>query len=359
MGMARYGTALMASAPVLLSHRSSLDHDTGAHPERIARIEAVNALLEAQNWLGYQRVDSPPVARDVLERVHKAAHIDAIARASELGGVQLDADTFVSAGSYGAALHACGGAVELVRRLVDGGPGQVGFSAHRPPGHHALPGRAMGFCLFNSIAVAARHALDALDLERVLILDWDVHHGNGTSDVFWESDEVLFISIHQWPLYPGSGRESELGGDAAYGYTVNLPVPAGSGDAAFVSLVRDVALPLARSYRPQLVLVSAGYDAHRDDPLAGCTVTDGGFQAMAALVRDLAVELEVPAGCVLEGGYDVDALARCVALTMAALAPGSSPVGDADAAPISVHPLATEARARLLPLWPQLGRQDL
>jgi acetoin utilization deacetylase AcuC-like enzyme len=351
--MARYGTALMSSTPVFLAHRSSLEHDTGEHPERIARIEAINAVLEACDWLGYERVDSPPVQRNVLERVHPAAHVDAIARLSELGGAQLDADTFVSAGSYDAALHACGGAVELVRRLVAGGSGQVGFSAHRPPGHHALPNRAMGFCLFNSVAVAARHALAALDLDRVLILDWDVHHGNGTNDIFWDNDHVLFISIHQSPLYPGTGQASELGRDAGYGYTINLPVPPGSGDETFVSLVRDVAVPLARIHRPQLILVSAGYDAHRDDPLAGCTVTDAGFEAMTALVRDLGAELEAPVGCVLEGGYEVDALARCVALTMETLASDSAdPETDTNAIP--VHELATEALERLAPIWRSL-----
>ncbi|MDE3134615.1 MAG: histone deacetylase, partial [Acidobacteriota bacterium] len=236
------------------------------------------------------------------------------------GGAQLDPDTFVSPGSYSAALHAAGGAVELVRRLVAGGAGQVGFSAHRPPGHHAIPDRAMGFCLFNNVAVAARHAVSALGLERVLILDWDVHHGNGTNDIFWDTDEVLFVSVHQLPLYPGSGRASELGQDAGYGYTVNLPVPPRSGDSEFVSLVRDVVLPLGRSYAPQLVLVSAGYDAHEHDPLAECTVSDLGYVAMTELVRDLGAELQAPVGCVLEGGYDVDALARCVVATMETLA---------------------------------------
>ncbi len=178
----------------------------------------------------------------------------------------------------------------------------------------------MGFCLFNNVAVAARHAIAELGVERVLILDWDVHHGNGTNDIFWETDEVLFVSIHQLPLYPGSGRGSELGHGRGHGYTINLPVPPGSGDETFVSLVRDLALPLARSYRPELVLVSAGYDAHDDDPLADCTVSDAGFALMTELVRDLGAELAAPVGCVLEGGYDVDALARCVVLTMQTLA---------------------------------------
>ena len=215
----------MPPRPVFLSHRSSLDHDTGDQPESARRIEAIDALLAREEWLGYECVASPAVERSVLERVHPAAYVDAIAAAAQRGGAQLDFDTLVSPGSYTAALHACGGAVELVRRLVDGGAGTVGFSAHRPPGHHALPSRAMGFCLFSNVAVAARHALAALGLDRVMILDWDVHHGNGTNDIFWESDQVLFVSIHQWPLYPGTGPASELGGGPGHGYTVNLPVP--------------------------------------------------------------------------------------------------------------------------------------
>jgi acetoin utilization deacetylase AcuC-like enzyme len=256
----------------------------------------------------------------------------------------------MSPGSFEAALHSAGGAVELVRRLVDGGPGQVGFSAHRPPGHHAVRERSMGFCLFNNIAVAARHALDTLGLERVLILDWDVHHGNGTSDIFWESDQVLMISIHEWPLYPGSGRASEVGGGAGRGYTVNLPVPSGTGDPGYVSLVRDVAVPLARAYAPQLILISAGYDAHLEDPLADCAVTEAGFAVMTMLMRQLAIELSVPLGCVLEGGYAVHALARSVAVTMRALLPGVS----SDPA-VAVDRLASDARLRLAEFWPELA----
>jgi acetoin utilization deacetylase AcuC-like enzyme len=343
----------MASRPVFLSHESSLRHDTGMHPESIRRIEAIDSLLAERDWFGYERISSPPVALETLARVHPRAQIEAIADISRRGGAQLDADTWMSAGSYEAALHACGGAVELTRRLIFGGAGQVGFSAHRPPGHHALPSQAMGFCLFNSIAVAASHAINELGRRRVLILDWDVHHGNGTNDIFYDSDQVLFISIHEYPLYPGTGRASELGVGAGHGYTVNLPVPSGSGDETFVSLVRDVALPLARSYRPELVLVSAGYDAHHADPIAGCEVSDDGFTKMTALVRDLARELEVPVGCVLEGGYDVGALARGVAGTMRTLASGQAGP-EADTSLIAVHELAIDALARLAPLWPDI-----
>ncbi len=347
----------MAATPVFLSHPSSLEHDTGAHPESIRRIVAIEAQLERDNYLGWNRVASRAVTRDVLERVHTSSYIDAIAAAAARGGGQLDADTVMSAGSYAAALHAAGGAVELVRALIDGVP--VGFSAHRPPGHHALAARAMGFCLFNNVAVAARHAIAAFGLERVLILDWDVHHGNGTQDLFWEEPRVLFCSIHQSPFWPGSGREAELGRGPGHGYTVNLPVPAGSGDGTFVSLVRDVALPLAHAYEPQLILVSAGYDAHRDDPLAQCTVSDAGYGAMTALVRDLAAELQVPFGFVLEGGYNVDALARCVALTMSV---AGIPAGDTNpnfdaVLECGIDPLAEDARVRLSAFWPTLISQ--
>ncbi len=343
----------MPPRPVFLSHPSSLEHDTGDHPEAGGRIEAIDALLAREDWLGYECIASPAVERSVLERVHTAAYVDMVAATAHGGGGRLDVDTVLSAGSYTAALHACGGAVELVRRLVDGDAGAVGFSAHRPPGHHALPGRAMGFCLFNNVAVAARHALATLGLGRVLILDWDVHHGNGTNDIFWESDEVLFVSIHESPLYPGTGRVYERGIGRGRGYTVNLPVPPGSGDETFVSLVRDVVLRVARAQRPELILVSAGYDAHRDDPLADCMVTDVGYAAMTALVRDLGAELGAPVGCVLEGGYDVDVLARCVAVTMRTLASG--PAGaDVDTGAVPVHPLAAQAIERLSPLWPDL-----
>ena len=190
----------MACVPVFLSHPSSLEHDTGQHPERILRIESIMRALAERDWLGYERLPSPAAARDALELVHSATHIERIEAACAAGGAQLDADTVVSPGSYTAALHAAGGAIELVQRLVAGGAGQVGFSAHRPPGHHALPDRPMGFCLFNNVAIAARYALAELGLERVLVLDWDVHHGNGTHDIFWDSDQVLFVSIHQLPL---------------------------------------------------------------------------------------------------------------------------------------------------------------
>jgi acetoin utilization deacetylase AcuC-like enzyme len=311
---------------LFLSHPSSLEHDTGAHPERAARIVAIEFALAARDWLGWERALSPAVDTDLLELVHPPGHVAAMraaaARAAETGrAVALDADTVVSPGSYAAARHAAGGAVELVRRLVVERTHRVGFSAHRPPGHHAPSGHAMGFCLFNNVAVAARYAVDVLGCERVAIVDWDVHHGNGTQDIFWTSDQVLFCSIHQMPLYPGSGAAAEIGAGAGAGLTVNLPVRPGAGDAEFVGLVQGEVSDRVRAFTPDLILVSAGYDAHADDPLAQCRVTEAGFAAMAAAVQALADEFQVPLGLVLEGGYDVDALARSVVATLETLTP--------------------------------------
>jgi acetoin utilization deacetylase AcuC-like enzyme len=305
--------------PFILSHPSSLQHDTGDHPEQPARMTAIARELDAHDWFGWERLESQPVERTLLERVHPAGHIDRLERICRSGGGMLDIDTVVSRGSFGAALHAAGGAAALVQRLIAEGPGTVGFSLHRPPGHHAPADRAMGFCLFNNVAVAATCALETFGLERVLILDWDVHHGNGTQDIFWRSDRVLFASLHQMPLYPGSGAAAETGAGAGAGFTLNLPVAAGSGDEVWLGLINERVVPRLREWRPQLVLVSAGFDAHRDDPLAGCEVSTEGFASMASVVRAAATSVGAPLGLVLEGGYSLTALPRSVAAVMEAL----------------------------------------
>jgi acetoin utilization deacetylase AcuC-like enzyme len=343
----------MASPPVFLQHPSSLDHDTGSHPEQPARIVAIERELERRGWIGFARVSSPVVDRSVLTAVHSEAYVASIEAASARGGAQLDLDTVLSAGSFEAAQHAAGGAVRLVDMLLDGSA-PSGFSAHRPPGHHAERARGMGFCLFNNIAVAAQHALDAHELERVMILDWDVHHGNGTNDTFHTSDRVLFLSIHQSPLYPGTGPAADIGAGAGEGLTVNLPVPVGSGDAVYRSLVDHVAVPLARAFTPQLLLISAGFDAHREDPLADCQVTDEGFAAMARSLRRVCDELQVPVGAVLEGGYALDALARSVAATLEVIGAPTAVAGSSLADSVAPAPIAREALARLTPWWPGL-----
>jgi acetoin utilization deacetylase AcuC-like enzyme len=341
----------MASAPVFLDHSSSLQHDTGTHPEQPARIVAIERELSRRDWVGYRRVSSPAVDRAVLTAVHPESYVASIEAAASAGGAQLDLDTVVSAGSFQAALHAAGGAVALVDLLLDG-DAPCGFSAHRPPGHHAESARGMGFCLFNNIAVAARYALDVRGLDRVMVLDWDVHHGNGTNDIFHASEQVLFVSIHQSPLYPGSGQASDVGAAEATGFTINLPVGPGSGDDVYCSLVEHVAAPLARAFAPQVILISAGFDAHREDPLAECQVTDQGFGAMTRAMRRVGDELAAPVGAVLEGGYALGALARSVAVTMQALAGGGEPEPGHQVPPLKA---ARDAIARIAPWWPRLG----
>jgi len=327
---------------VYYSHPASLRHETGPHPERAARITAIERELSARGWLGFERIESPAVDRELVELVHAAAHFDRIQRVSAAGGGALGLDTVVSPGSFEAALRAAGGAVALVGELLDG-TAATGFSAHRPPGHHATRERAMGFCLFNNVAIAARAALRRDGVDRVLILDWDVHHGNGTNDLFRETDEVLYVSIHESPLYPGSGPATDRGSGPGTGFTVNLPVGPGSGDGVFCSLVEHVVCDVARGYEPQLVLISAGYDAHRDDPLADCLVTEEGYAAMTGTVRRVCEELGARLGVVLEGGYALEALARSVAATMEVLAAEQAPA----AGDLPLHPIARAARERL------------
>ncbi len=303
---------------VFFSHPASAEHDTGPHPERRERIFAIERHLDHSGWFGFERREAPRVDRDLLETCHDAGYVAALERLCAAGGGQIDDDTLVSAGSWEAAMRSVGGAVAVVDVLLSG-EAVAAFSAGRPPGHHALRARAMGFCLFNNVAVAAIHALQAHALERVLILDWDVHHGNGTNDLFHSSAEVYYVSIHESPLFPGSGPASDRGSGAGEGYTLNLPVAPYSGDEVFCELVHSRVIPVAREYRPQLILISAGYDAHADDPLADCLLTEDGYATMTTALRRLGEELEAPVGVVLEGGYELAALARSVAATLHAL----------------------------------------
>ncbi len=340
------------AAPVLLRHPSSLEHDTGGHPENARRIVAIERALSERGWLGWDVRDSPAATREQIAAIHPPEHIERIAALCARGGGMIDLDTIVSCGSFQAALHAAGGAIALVDALLGPEAAPAGASLHRPPGHHAEPAQAMGFCLFDNIAIGAQHAIDAHGARRVMIFDFDVHHGNGTNAIFHARDDVLFCSIHQAPLYPGTGPASDAGSGLGAGFTVNLPVPGGSGDAVFVSICQHVVRPLARAYAPDLLLLSAGFDAHADDPLAGCRVTDAGYATIAAVMRASAGELGVPLGIVLEGGYDLAALARSVVATLEV-------VGAAEPPPlpeIALHPLAAQARERLAGgYWPALA----
>jgi acetoin utilization deacetylase AcuC-like enzyme len=328
-------------------HPSSFRHDTGGHPENARRLTAIEEAMSERDWLGMDLVEAPAATREQLERVHSAAHIDAIEELSERGGGPIDLDTVASAGSWNAALHAAGGAVHAAERLKSGGG--FAFCGLRPPGHHAERDRAMGFCLLNNVAVAAAHAIAELGVERILVLDWDVHHGNGTEAIFYDSPQVLYMSIHQSPLYPGTGAATDVGSGEGEGYTVNLPVPPGSGPDQFLSLVQTVVVPIGLEWRPDLICISAGYDAHRDDPLANCELDDAAYGEMAATMRDLAAELGVPVLICLEGGYSLGALSRSVVATLEAFTSDRAP-RTAPAEPAAPY------RERLTRFWPALAQ---
>jgi acetoin utilization deacetylase AcuC-like enzyme len=326
-------------------HPSSFEHDTGGHPENRRRITAIEEAMSERDWLGMELVEAPAATRDQLERVHTAGHVDLIEELSGRGGGPIDLDTVASPGSWAAALHAAGGAVHAAERLAsDGG---FAFCGLRPPGHHAERDRAMGFCLFNNVAIASAHAVAELGIERVLVLDWDVHHGNGTEAIFYDSPQVLYASIHQSPLYPGTGAATDFGSGPGEGRTVNLPVPPGAGPDEFLSLVQRVVAPIAREWAPGLLCISAGYDAHRDDPLANCELDDAAFADMAATMRELGTELGVPVLICLEGGYSLGALSRSVVATLEAFS-GEREPRVAPAEPAAAH------RERLMRFWPAL-----
>ncbi len=308
-----------------LSHPSSLEHDPSArmpgHPDTPERLRAIERALAERDWLGWERAEAPAARERELELVHEPRHVEAVRDLCQAGGGAIDADTVVGKPSYRAALHAAGGACAMARALL-GGEHRAAFSAARPPGHHAEPGRAMGFCLFDNVAIAAELALRELGAERVLILDWDVHHGNGTAEAFRHRSDVLYVSIHQEGIYPGTGAADDLGSGEGEGDTINLPVPAGSGEDLYVALLDQVVAPIAASFSPDLVLVSAGYDAHRADPLAECRLEAGSFGRLAALALEMAERAGAPVGAVLEGGYHPPALAESVAESLLALGGG-------------------------------------
>jgi len=305
-------------AAVLVATTASVDgHDTGDwHPERVSRLHAIDGALQDADLgdavAGFTgRVATPTE----LARAHGAAYLDAVAHLAEAGGGSLDPDTPVSAGSWSTACWAAGTALAAVDAL-ESGTADAAFVAVRPPGHHATRSQAMGFCLVNNVAVVAATLADRG--ERVAIVDWDVHHGNGTQEIFWDDPRVLYTSVHQWPAYPGSGRVTELGGPHAPGLTLNVPLPPGAtGDVALAAF-DEVIGPAVATFVPTWVLVSAGFDAHRADPLADLAWSSGDFALLAGRVQAVA-----PPGRligVLEGGYDLDALGHSVAATVAALA---------------------------------------
>jgi acetoin utilization deacetylase AcuC-like enzyme len=312
------------------------------HPERPERLLAVRDGLARAGFV--ERGAQLPVRRvreEEIGLVHTAGYLGELTRAVPGASGYLDEDTFFSPGSWEAALAAAGAAVDLTRASMDGRHAR-GFGVVRPPGHHAEPDRAMGFCMLNNVAIAAADAR-ARGAARVAIVDWDVHHGNGTQHAFYADPDVMYVSTHQWPLYPGTGASTEIGEGAGRGTTINLPLPAGSGDADYAAAFDDVIAPALRAYKPDVILISAGFDAWQDDPIAGMRVTARGYRRMAEVLR--AVADEVAGGrlvAVLEGGYDLNGLTACVAETFDVLAAEHTP----QVAPAS-GAVSPEARARI------------
>jgi acetoin utilization deacetylase AcuC-like enzyme len=298
------------------------EHDTGpGHPERPIRLARCRATLEERGLVQRcSRSALRPADDEMLARVHDPAYVRHVRSACDAGSRTLDSgDTTICPESDRIARLAAGSLAGLVEEVVEG-RSRRGFAAMRPPGHHAERALAMGFCLFNNVAVAAAHLRQVLGLPRVLIVDWDVHHGNGTQHIFEEDPSVFFFSLHQSPLYPGSGARSERGKGAGEGATLNCPLPPGAGDAEFLGALRDEMVPAARSFRPDFVLLSAGFDAHRADPLAALEVTTEAYAEATRILCSLADEC---AGgrivSTLEGGYDLEALSESVAAHLEAL----------------------------------------
>ncbi len=300
-----------------------LEHDTGpGHPERPDRLRAVTAYLRRTGlWDRLLPIDPVEAGPEAIARVHTAGEIRSVQEAAERAPAYIDSDTVVSPASYRIALLAAGGAVAACDAVMAGSCANA-FAALRPPGHHAERDRAMGFCLFNNVAVAARHLQTLHGLKRILILDWDVHHGNGTQDIFYDDPTVLYISLHQHPLYPGTGRASETGRGAGEGTTLNIPLPPSSGDEKYREALISTE-PVIAAFNPEFVLVSAGFDAHERDPLANMKMTAEGFGYMARFLRSIA---DRHCGgrlvALLEGGYDPVGLATSVAATLLAMMEG-------------------------------------
>lgn len=306
----------------LYFHPTCLQHLRGVpHPENPGRLEAISRKLQESGvWSMVQLKEPRPAERYWIEHNHSPEYIDRIARACRQGTIVLDGgDTVVTPGSWDAALLAVGAALEGVDDLMAGRARAV-FCAVRPPGHHAERDTAMGFCLFNNVAIAAHYALHQHGLSRVFILDWDVHHGNGTQNSFLERSDVFYCSLHQWPLFPGTGRAEERGKGPGEGYTLNIPLPPYQGDRVYLARLREQVLPALRRYRPQLLIISAGFDAHEGDPLASMEVSTAGFARMTQLVRrDMEKLAPGRILSVLEGGYHPAHLSESVLAHMQAL----------------------------------------
>ncbi len=296
----------------IIYHPDYLKHETGSHPERKERLLSIIAHLEETGLMRrLEKIEPQSASLEEIRYIHTQDYIEKAKKYSELE-IPLDPDTVLCRDSYDVALLAAGGAISAVDALskVDSS-----FALVRPPGHHAMPDRGMGFCIFNNVAIAARHA-QKKGKKRVLIVDWDVHHGNGTQEAFYDDASVLYFSTHQYPHYPGTGWIDEVGSGEGKGCNINVPLPAGTGDAGFIAAFEGVLVPSALEFKPDIVLVSAGFDACADDGLAQMRMSVEGFAVLASIVKSIAKESGAGQACVLEGGYDLKLLAQSVAAVL-------------------------------------------
>lgn len=310
----------MGGSTGLLYDERCLEHDEPTHPENARRMQAILALLDASGIRSdLVAIPGRPATEREILAVHQPRLVEALQFLAHEGGGMIGADTYVTADSWTVATLAAGTVARAVEAVVRGEVANA-FALVRPPGHHATPSQAMGFCLVNHVAVAAQYALDTLGLERVAIVDWDTHHGNGTQDIFYDEPRVLYCSSHTWGLFPGTGHLREMGAGAGMGMTLNVPLPWYTGDGGYERVYGDVIVPAVERFRPELIIVSAGYDAHWADPLAPMNASVTGYASIAQRVYNLAAE--VCSGrlvCALEGGYDLDALAASVLATLRVL----------------------------------------
>ncbi|MBI3974955.1 MAG: histone deacetylase [Armatimonadetes bacterium] len=308
-------SVLLVASDTYLRHQTPPDH-----PERPERLTAVREAIDESGLREAlsEPAEVAPVDLDLLRAVHRPEYVRQVEQMAAAGGGMVDPDTFVGAESYEVALQAAGGAVAAVTAVAEG-RAESAFALVRPPGHHALPDRGMGFCLFNNAALAAVAARDRFGLRRILLLDWDVHHGNGTQAIFWRDPTVLYVSTHQENWYPGTGAWDEVGEGEGEGFTLNIPLPPETGDEGYRLVFEEVVVPLAGAFLPDLLLVSAGYDAHFADPLSGMLVSAAGFRTLTELAVDAARRGTGRLVAVLEGGYDLPGLATSVVATLEVL----------------------------------------